>query len=63
LNLYRGDSAALTSCVREGFLTNNLDRKARVAGLNNRPEATQQIISAAIHPEYLWPTFENRDVT
>jgi hypothetical protein len=40
-DLYRGDSTVLTGCVREDFLANNLDRKARNAGPSNRPEATK----------------------
>jgi hypothetical protein len=61
-NLYRGcHSVALTGRVREDFLANNLDRKARKAGPNNRPDATKQPISAAIHPGYFWPSGENRD--
>jgi hypothetical protein len=61
-NLYRGDTAALTGCVREGLLANNLDRRARKAGPSNRPEATKQTISAAIHPEYFWPTGDDSAV-
>jgi hypothetical protein len=56
-------NAALTGCGREEFLAKNLDRKARKAGPSNRPEATKQTISAAIHPGYFWPTGENRDAT
>jgi hypothetical protein len=54
-------SAALTGCVREEFLAKNLNRKARKAGPSNRPKATKQTISAAIHPGWFWPTGENRD--
>jgi hypothetical protein len=52
---------ALTACLRKGVLAKSLDRKARLVGPSNRPEATQQTISAAIHPGYLRPTGENRE--